>query len=395
MEKGKKMTLYQPDYYDKFQCTASACPMTCCMQWRIAVDDETILRWPQDWKKQVKEVEEGYVIRLKRDGMCPFLNEEKLCKIVLKAGDQEISHTCQTFPREEHRYNGRIERCLTPGCPAVLDLMWKQDDFHIQEREIQGNKIQEKEIHGQEIRGQKVKEEAPNEEICELNPILFEIRDWFLEIVNDRKLPLNTALEICFLIAVDLYELEQKGILEKEFMHYKNVTNIQKIREAIGTNDQMTEDRLEEYNLLFLDISEIYRKQKIYADFLVPLAKEAEKLDCRKIEYWSEFEPKLAPWKEHLRKLFAEEISSAVITPGTEHVLDMLVKLEWMAMEYAVLLQVLFLQGNTGEITYEKLRESVCVIFRMMGYADDDICEYMENCFDQVIWPWKYYALLV
>lgn len=395
MEKGKKMTLYQPDYYDKFQCTASACPMTCCMQWRIAVDDETLFHWQEDWKKHVKEVEEGHVIRLNKDGMCPFLNEEKLCKIVLKAGDQAISHTCQTFPREEHKYNSRIERCLTPGCPAVLDLMWQQDDFHIRERDIQDNKIEEKKIDGQGIRGQKVKETTPNEEICEINPVLFEIRDWFLEIVNNKQLPLNTALEICFLIAVDLYEFEQKGILEKEFLHYKSITDLQKIREAIGVNDQMTEDRLEEYNLLFLDISEIYRKQNIYADFLVPLAKEAEKLDCRKIEYWSEFEPKLAPWKEHLRKLFAEEISSAVITPGTEQVLDMIVKLEWMAMEYAVLLQVLFLQGNTGEISYEKLRESVCVIFRMMGYADDDIWEYMENCFDQVIWPWEYYALLV
>lgn len=395
MEKGKKMTLYQPDYYDKFQCTASACPMTCCMQWRIAVDDETLFHWQEDWKKHVKEVEEGHVIRLNKDGMCPFLNEEKLCKIVLKAGEQAISHTCQTFPREEHKYNSRIERCLTPGCPAVLDLMWQQDDFHIRERDIQDNKIEEKKIDGQEIRGQKVKETSPNEEICEINPVLFEIRDWFLEIVNNKQLPLNTALEICFLIAVDLYEFEQKGILEKEFLHYKSITDLQKIREAIGVNDQMTEDRLEEYNLLFLDISEIYRKQNIYADFLLPLAKEAEDLDCKKIEYWSEFEPKLAPWKEHLRKLFAEEISSAVITPGTEQVLDMIVKLEWMAMEYAVLLQVLFLQGNNGEITYEKLRESVCVIFRMMGYADDDIWEYMENCFDRVIWPWEYYALLV
>ena len=394
-KRENNMKLYQPDYYDKFQCTASACPMTCCMQWRIAVDDETLLRWPQDWKKQVKEVEEGHVIRLKKDGVCPFLNEEKLCKIVLKAGDQAISHTCQTFPREEHRYHGRIERYLTPGCPAVLDLMWGQDDFHIQEREIQDNKIEEKKIDGQEIRGQKVKEEVPKEEICELNPVLFEIRDWFLEIVNHKQLPLNTALEICFLIAVDLYEFEQKGILEKEFMHYKNITHIQEIREAIGANDQMTKDRLEEYNLLFLDISEIYRKQKIYADFLVPLAKEAENLNCQEIEGWNKFLTKLAPWKEHLRKLFAEEISSAVITSGTEQVLDMIVKLEWMAMEYGVLLQVLFLQGNIGEITYEKLRESVCVIFRMMGYADDDIWEYMENCFDQVIWPWEYYALLV
>ena len=49
-------------------------------------------------------------------------------------------------------------------------------------------------------------------EICEINPVLFEIRDWFLEIVNTQELALNTALEICFLIALDLDELEQKGV---------------------------------------------------------------------------------------------------------------------------------------------------------------------------------------
>ncbi len=36
--------------------------------------------------------------------------------------------------------------------------------------------------------------------------------------------------------------------------------------------DEMTSDRMEEYNLLFLDVSEIYRRQNIYADFLLPLA---------------------------------------------------------------------------------------------------------------------------
>lgn len=67
------MKIYQPDYYDKFQCTASKCPMTCCMQWRIAVDDETFHKWDDEWKEKVKEVEEGRIIELKNDGMCPFL----------------------------------------------------------------------------------------------------------------------------------------------------------------------------------------------------------------------------------------------------------------------------------------------------------------------------------
>ena len=99
------------------------------MQWRIAVDDGTFFRWDEEWKSHVKQGEDGYVIALGQDGMCPFLNDEKLCKIVIRDGDQAISHTCQTFPREEHIYNGRIERALTPGCPAVLDLLWQQESF--------------------------------------------------------------------------------------------------------------------------------------------------------------------------------------------------------------------------------------------------------------------------
>ena len=369
------MKQYQPDYYDKFQCISSQCPMTCCMQWRIAVDDETLDQWDDERKKQVKEVEEGHIIELKQDGMCPFLNEQKLCEIVLKDGEGAISHTCHTFPREEQHYTGRIERGLTPGCPAVVDLMWGQDQFRLQERE---EKIQ-----------------GIVDEICEINPVLFEIRDWFLEIVNTPEVALNTALEICFLIALDLDELEQKGVLEEEFSRYQRETDIEKIQKVIGANLDMTEERLEEYNLLFLDISAIYRRQNIYGKFLKPLAKEAAGLDCGKTERWSVFRQEMETWQKHLRILFAEEISSALVTTGTEQVLDMVVKLEWMAMEYAVLWQVLFLQQLQGEITYEKMQESVCVIFRMMGYADEDIWVYMENCFDSVVWPWEYYSMLV
>jgi len=71
--------------------------------------------------------------------------------------------------------------------------------------------------------------------------------------------------------------LEQKGVLEDEFQSYKNTTDIWKIQDAIGENYTITEERLEEYNLLFLDVSQIYREQNIYGDFLVPLAEEAEK----------------------------------------------------------------------------------------------------------------------
>lgn len=37
-------TLY-PDYYAQFRCTADKCPITCCQEWKISVDDNTLKRW--------------------------------------------------------------------------------------------------------------------------------------------------------------------------------------------------------------------------------------------------------------------------------------------------------------------------------------------------------------
>ena len=199
------------------------------------------------------------------------------------------------------------------------------------------------------------------------------------------------------IIICDDVEMERQMLHELLLLYFEETKDEVTILEY-ESGESLIADVEEGYldaDLLFLDISEVYRRQNIYGKFLKPLAKEAEGLDCGKTERWSVFRQEMKKWQKHLRILFAEEISSALVTTGTEQVLDMVVKLEWMAMEYAVLWQVLFLQQLQGEITYEKMKESVCVIFRMMGYADEDIWEYMENCFDSVVWPWEYYSMLV
>ncbi len=82
-----------------------------------------------------------------------------MCKIVLRDGEGQFLKHAILFPREEHEYIGRVERALTPGCPAVLDLLWKQECFQIQKKEEQMEGIAE--------------------EIYEINPVLFEIRIGF------------------------------------------------------------------------------------------------------------------------------------------------------------------------------------------------------------------------
>ena len=38
------LTIY-PDYYTQFTCTADSCPITCCQEWKIYVDDTTKHNW--------------------------------------------------------------------------------------------------------------------------------------------------------------------------------------------------------------------------------------------------------------------------------------------------------------------------------------------------------------
>ena len=39
------MKNYQPDYYNNFKCIADKCSITCCQEWKIAVDDATNRKW--------------------------------------------------------------------------------------------------------------------------------------------------------------------------------------------------------------------------------------------------------------------------------------------------------------------------------------------------------------
>ena len=74
----------------------------------------------------------------------------------------------------------------------------------------------------------------------------------------------------------------------------------------------------------------------------------------------------------------------------------MVVKLQWLAMEYAVIFQSLFLQWDkTGSLTYEDVRAYIVILFRMTGYDEEDIYEYLENSFESLIWEWGYFALIV
>lgn len=116
-----------PHYFKKFQCTASACPDTCCAGWEIVIDEKTVKKYKKvkgsfrnrlhnsiDWKNTVFK---QYRHR------CEFLNEENLCDIYKEAGPDLLCKTCRTYPRHVEEYEGLREISLSLSCPPCAELI--------------------------------------------------------------------------------------------------------------------------------------------------------------------------------------------------------------------------------------------------------------------------------
>ena len=77
---------------------------------------------------------------------------------------------------------------------------------------------------------------------------------------------------------------------------------------------------------------------------------------------------------------------------------SLLVQYQWIAMEYGVIKHSIFLRwllDGQKKIAYETVRDYIVIICRMTGYDEEDIYEYLENSFEELVWDWGYLALVV
>ena len=120
------MKVYTPDYYNQFQCIASACKRSCCVGWEIMLDDETYKKYKQDeWlNKHIAKTEDGFCIVQDDAGRCPFLNKDNLCDIILKYGEQAIGQICTDHPRFRFDFETHTEMglglCCEEACRLIL-----------------------------------------------------------------------------------------------------------------------------------------------------------------------------------------------------------------------------------------------------------------------------------
>lgn len=125
------------DIYDNFDCIAATCPNTCCIGWKIAIDEPTYKKMIEkeaelevpanDW---IDKKENNYYVKLNNQ-KCPMLTEDKLCNVVLKLGSEYLSNVCQIYPRVRKQYGNFIEEYLVLSCPEVIMQLMNKESVEI------------------------------------------------------------------------------------------------------------------------------------------------------------------------------------------------------------------------------------------------------------------------
>ena len=388
------MKNYQPDYYNNFKCIADKCSITCCQEWKIAVDDATNRKWKKLSADKVSGKSDNLssytfhkdgslVIKLDEKHRCPFLSKDKLCHLVMTYSDEVLSETCALFPREIHRFSTHEERTLMPCCPAVIDLWCEKP----------------------------VTFPVISETMDNLSPA-FLIRDNLIKLISDQGLSVEQSLLDGLYILLELYKTQP--ITKAHIQEYFSGHTLNELNTAMENIHIPDEDTFIECNGLLQDLSVNYSKEGLYTAFLQPVLTEA----CKYSNIYSQsdnnsmsrtlqtsqkqFGSILTDCDIIFHNYLANELFSDLISPeaaSTKKIIEhMIIKMQWIMIEYTAIRQSLFLwysHNANSPLTYETIREHIVIISRMTGYDDDDIREYLENSFAKLIWDWGYAALIM
>jgi lysine-N-methylase len=126
-EENKMYYLY-PDYYKKFHCIADKCIDTCCAEWQIVIDDESLEKY-RNYKGDYRQTlcqnidwEEGVFGHNKR-GKCAFLRDDDLCDMYIHMGEDSLCTTCREYPRHTEEFENLREITLSLSCPEVAKIV--------------------------------------------------------------------------------------------------------------------------------------------------------------------------------------------------------------------------------------------------------------------------------
>ena len=129
---GDRMISIRPKYFSQFKCDGKSCSSRCCKGWRIVIDESIYTKY-HDIKDEVARQEilskierlddNKYVVKMKEDLSCPFLDEDYLCKLQKRYGEDYLAAICYSYPRVNYKFGDILEQSLNLTCPIAAKLI--------------------------------------------------------------------------------------------------------------------------------------------------------------------------------------------------------------------------------------------------------------------------------
>lgn len=202
-----------PEYFKGFNCIGGKCEDSCCVGWDVDIDKVTFKQYYKVQDNEMKRMFQKNVhnnenclsldvdygkVKLKKDKRCPFLDEENLCVIYSKIGEEYLSNVCTSFPRITNKIDGYYEMSLDVACPEAARLiLLKEEGIEFKESE---------ETLGKHIISSNI--DTKSKEFNK-SPIKYfkEIRDLSIRIIKNRKFDLSQRL---YILGEFIYTLEEE-----------------------------------------------------------------------------------------------------------------------------------------------------------------------------------------
>lgn len=118
-----------PNYYKDFKCIADKCRHSCCIGWEIDIDENSMSRYKSldgevgNWvRDNISKGEVPHFI-LDEKERCPFLNENGLCDMILKLGEDALCNICADHPRFRNFYSSFTEMGIGICCEEAARVI--------------------------------------------------------------------------------------------------------------------------------------------------------------------------------------------------------------------------------------------------------------------------------
>ncbi|MDD6071699.1 MAG: flagellin lysine-N-methylase [Clostridiales bacterium] len=221
-------------FYKEFHCIGGICEDSCCENWEIDLDDASLKNYMKQKGEFGKRLKENTRVKDKQfilnGTRCPFLNDKNLCDIFIEMGEECLCETCTNFPRHIEEFDNLKEVSLTMSCPEASRIMLARTEkmtFECKE----GTDAEYGLKHVEPVKSLAFWKKGHTNKLDQpLFDILFEVREYIFEVLQNRDLPIARRAAVVLLLAYEIQDFidsKEYDKIGKKLANYKKTEKME------------------------------------------------------------------------------------------------------------------------------------------------------------------------